>query len=310
MNINTVDLNLFLVFRAIYMTHSVTQAGDALNMTQSAVSNALKRLRDRFEDPLFIRAQSGMVPTPMADELIGFVEDGLLKFTQAIDKAQRFEPTQSDRRFRLAINDIGQLVLMPGLVKATRDPAPSIRFETVGASSADEARNLLLEGKIDVAVGSWPAMGDGFHYQNLCDENFVVLLSSNHQIQSERLTIEQYLEAEHVGYRPSGASDAALQAALFARGVLAQRKVVLTAAHSLGLEHVVGSSNLLLTVPSRLASSLAEARSDLRIAFLPFQVGPFPVLLQWHDRFDGDSGNRWLRDLIVTVFQQLSTPLG
>ncbi|WP_372662168.1 LysR family transcriptional regulator [Hydrogenophaga sp.] len=305
MNINTVDLNLFLVFRAIYVTHSVTQAGDFLCMTQSAVSNALKRLRDRFNDPLFLRTPAGMMPTPMADELIGLVEEGLLRFTQAIDKVQHFDPATSDRLFRIAINDIGQLVLMPGLIKAARRLAPALRFETVGASNGDDARNLLLEGKIDIAVGSWSPMGEGFHVQALSDETFVGLVGRDHPIQADRLTLEQYLAAEHVAYRPSGASDAALQVILLQQGVLAQRKVVLTAAHSLGLSAVVAATGLLLTVPYRLAVAMSGPRSDLRMVYLPFQVGPFQVRQQWHERFDTDTGNGWLRRLIFDVFQEL-----
>jgi len=309
MNINTVDLNLFLVFHAIYATRSVTQAGDTLGMTQSAVSNALKRLRERFDDPLFVRTPTGMLPTPLADALIELVEAGLAKFTQAIDQAQRFDPGTSDRCLRIAVNDIGQLVLMPGLMRTVRAMAPGLRFETIGASSADEARTLLLEGRIDVAIGSWPPMGPGFHCEKLCDETFVALLSRDHEIRSERLTIEEYLSAEHLAYRPSGASDAALQNVLFAEGVLAQRKVVLTAAHSLGLEHVVGNSRLVLTVPSRLARAMVDARSDLRLVHLPFQVGPFEIWQQWHERCEFEAGNRWLRELIFSVFEVLPRPL-
>lgn len=309
MNINTVDLNLFLVFRAVYVTRSVTQAGDSLSMTQSAVSNALKRLRERFDDPLFVRTPSGMEPTPMASELIGLVEEGLEKFTRAIDQAQRFEPAQSDRRFRLAMNDIGQFVLMPGLLAATQDVAPGVRFETVGASSADEARDLLLEGKIDVAIGSWPPFGQGFCRTKMCDETFVVVLGASHDIGSDTLTTDQYLGAQHLTYRPSGASDAALQQTLFANGLLAQRKVVLTAAHSLGLERVVASSRLLLTVPSRLARAMVAASPGLRFAHLPFAVEPFQIWMQWHERFDSDSGNRWLRSVTEAVFYSLPMPI-
>ncbi len=309
MNLNTVDLNLFLVFRAIYMTRSVTQAGDCVNMTQSAVSNALKRLRERFDDPLFVRTPEGMLPTPMADDLIELVGDGLLKFTQAIDKVRRFDPSDSDRLFRIAINDIGQLVLMPEFLNAARKAAPSIRFETVGASKGEEARSLLLEGKIDVAIGSWPSMGNGFHEQILCDETYVALMSVNHPIQSDRLSLEQYLGAEHVAYSPSGASDAALQAALFEHGVLTRRNVVLTVAHASGLDSVVASSQLVLTVQTRLAMAMIESRSGLRMATLPFKVGPFLVCQQWHERFALDNGNLWLRNLIFDAFQRLPTTL-
>lgn len=305
MNINTVDLNLFLVFRAIYVTRSVTQAGDSLNMTQSAVSNALKRLRERFDDPLFVRAPSGMQPTPMASDLINLIEEGLGKFTQAIDQARRFEPALSDRRFRLAINDIGQFVLMPGLLVAVHDVAPEVRFETVGASSAEEARNLLLEGKVDVAIGSWPLFGQRFCHTKMCEESFAVLLGAGHEINTDTLTISEYLEAEHLTYRPSGASDAALQQTLAAHGMLAQRKVVLTAAHSLGLERVVASTKLLLTVPLWLARAMVESNPGLRLARLPFPATPIEIWMQWHERFDSDSGNRWLRSVTHAVFRSL-----
>lgn len=305
MNINTVDLNLFLVFRAIYTTGSVTRAGDAVNMTQSAVSNALKRLRERFNDALFFRTPTGMVPTPLADELIGLVEEGLLKFTQAIDQAQRFEPNKSKRMFRMAINDIGQLVLMPGLLAAARIVAPMVRFETVGSSTEEETRNLLVDGKVDIAVGSWPSMGNGILEAKLCDETFVALMNKDHPFQGEQLSIDEYLAAEHIAYRPSGASDAALESTLHSHGVLARRNVVLTAAHSMGLESVVAASQLLLTVPSRLALAMVQARTDLRLVQLPFQVAPFPVRQQWHSRFDTDRANVWLRALVAEIFQTI-----
>ncbi|MES2258229.1 MAG: LysR family transcriptional regulator [Pseudomonadota bacterium] len=305
MNINTVDLNLFLVFRAIYMTRSVTQAGDIVHMTQSAVSNALKRLRERFDDPLFVRTPEGMMPTPMADNLIGLVEQGLLKFSQAIDQVQRFDPAQSDRLFRIALNDIGQLVLMPGLMLAARQLAPAVRFETIATSNGDEARLLLLEGKADVGLGSWQPMGIGFRTQQLSDETFVGLISRDHPIRAAHLTLEEYVQAEHVAYRPSGASDAALQTTLFAQGIHAQRKVVLTVAHALGLGAVIAASSLVLSVPSRLAQGMVAANPGLRMVYLPFRVGPVPILQQWHERFDSDSANAWLREQITQVFASL-----
>lgn len=309
MNINTVDLNLFLVFRAIYMTRSVTQAGDIVNMTQSAVSNALKRLRDRFDDPLFVRTPSGMAPTPLADDLIGLIEQGLLKFSQAIDQARAFDPAQSDRLFRIALNDIGQLALLPGLMRAARLAAPAIRFETVSASNGDEARLLLLEGKVDLALGSWQPMGIGFLDQCLTEEGFVALLAAGHPYTDERLSVEQYTAARHIAYRPSGASDAALQSALFEHGIHAKRQVVLTAVHAAGLGAIVAESDLLLTLPSRLALDLLAAGTGLRLARLPFQVGPFPIRQQWHQRFDSDSASRWLRRQARLVFDDLTSPL-
>ena len=304
MNINTVDLNLFLVFQAIYSARSVTVAGDRLGMTQSAVSNALKRLRERFNDPLFVRTPQGMVPTAVATRLIEPVEEGLAKLNQAIGQTRHFEPATATQLFRIAINDIGQLVLMPPLLVAVQAMAPGVRFETVEVSPAN-CRQLLVEGRVDLAIGSWQPMGHGIYQQRLFEESYVALLSTKHPLTSERLELSEYLAAEHIVYRPSGASYDALQDTLADLHVLHQRKVVLTAAHALGLSSMVASSNLLLSVPERLAQTMAQPRSDLRIAKLPFDVAPFPIKQQWHEQFHTDAAHQWLRQLVFERFNDL-----
>ncbi len=298
MNINTVDLNLFLVFRAIYTTRSVTVAGDRLCMTQSAVSNALKRLRDRFNDPLFVRTPAGMQPTPMAQQLFGLVEEGIQKFTQAIDRARTFDPPTSDRLFRIAMNDVGQSVLLAPLMEAIRAAAPCLRIETVAPSTEQEARRLLVDGEIDIALGSWQPLGFGFHQQTLFEESFAILLRAGHPLSGQPPTLEEYLAGEHIAYRPSGASELALRSALSSEGILARRKVVLTAAHFVGLGRVVASSDLVLTLPCRLAETLRTSEPGVVVAPLPFFLPPFPILMHWHDRVESDGGNHWLRRLL------------
>ncbi len=296
MNINTIDLNLFLVFRAIHASRSVTAAGDKLCMTQSAVSNALRRLRDRFNDPLFVRTPAGMQPTPMADQLIGLIDSGVANFTLAIERARKFDPTTSDRLFRIAINDIGQLTTVPRLFATLRAAAPAIALETVSASTPQEARRLLQDAEVDVALGSWEPMGTGFAHTKLFDEDFCVLMSKDHPIQSATLTMEEYLGAEHAAYQPSGRTANTLHEALLREGIQARRRVVLTAAHAMGLSTIVAQSALLLTLPSRLAGALAERGSDLRIAQLPFEALRFPIMLHWHTRSDADEAHAWFRD--------------
>ncbi|MBB1601305.1 LysR substrate-binding domain-containing protein [Variovorax sp. UMC13] len=308
MNINTIDLNLFLVFRAIYATRSVTAAGERLCMTQSAVSNALKRLRDRFNDPLFVRTAAGMQPTPMAQQLFHLIEEGLLKFTQAIDRARSFDPATSDRLMRIALNDVGHAVLLPTIMGAVRAAAPGVRMETVSPSTEQETRRLLQDGEIDLALGSWPSLGAGFRHETLFDESFTLLMRSAHPLRGRALTLEEYLDAEHVLYRPSGASELALQAALSNEGILARRKVVLTSAHFVGLAAVVASSDWMLTLPCRLAAAMKGREPGIAVAPLPFVLPPFPVLMQWHERVDSDGGNDWLRGLLTRHLGNLPMP--
>lgn len=307
MNINSIDLNLFLVFQAIYATRSVTLAGDRLGMTQSAVSNALKRMRERFNDALFVRSADGMVPTPVAERLIAPIEEGIACLVQAVDQGRTFEPETSSRIFRIAVNDIGQLVMMPELLSVARSVAPGVRFETVDVSMAD-ARQRMLHGQIDIALGSWESMGPSFYQQRLFDETFVVLMSKASPLGTrERIELEDYLAAEHIAYRPQGTTDSQLQQTLDRAGALDRRRVVLTAAHSLGLTSIVATSGLLLTAPARLAKAMVATRADLRSVDAPFEVRPFEIRQQWHERFHQDSGNRWLRELIFGLFHERSS---
>ena len=307
MNINSIDLNLFLVFQAIYATRSVTLAGDRLGMTQSAVSNALKRMRERFNDALFVRTADGMVPTPVAERLIAPVEEGIACLAQAVDQGRTFEPETSSRTFRIAVNDIGQLVMMPELLSVARGIAPGVRFETVDVSMAD-ARQRMLHGQIDIALGSWESMGPSFYQQRLFDDTFVVLMSKASPLGArERIELDDYLAAEHIAYRPQGTTDSQLQQTLDRAGALDRRRVVLTAAHSLGLTSIVATSGLLLTAPARLAKAMVATRADLRSVDAPFEVRPFEIRQQWHERFHQDSGNRWLRELIFGLFHERSS---
>lgn len=308
MNINTIDLNLFLVFRAIYTTRSVTTAGERLCMTQSAVSNALKRLRANFNDTLFVRTTAGMQPTPMAQQLFELVEEGILRFSQAIDRTRTFDPATSDRLIRVAMNDVGHSVLLPTIMRAVRETAPGVRMETVATSTEQETRRLLLDGEIDLALGSWLPLGAGFHHQTLFNESFALLLRIGHPMGEGVLTLREYLDAEHVTYRPSGASELALQSALSNEGIMARRKVVLTAAHFVGLAAVVASSDLLLTLPCRLAEAIRQREPGVAVAPLPFFLPPFPVLIQWHDRVDSDGGHNWLRRLLEGSLGDLPMP--
>ena len=303
MNINTLDLNLFLVFQGIYVTRSVTLAGERLGMTQSAVSSALKRMRERFNDPLFVRTPEGMVPTALAERLIDAVDSGLAQLNQAIDQGRGFDASTSNRVFRIAINDIGQLVMIPRLVAAVRKRAPAVRLETVDASLTD-ARQRMLHGQVDLAIGSWEGMGPAFHQQRLFDETFVVLMGARNPLAARPLTFEAYMQAEHVAYRPSGGTDTELQQTLRRAGVLNQRHVVLRAAHSLGLASIVAHSDLLLTAPRRLAEAMVAANAELCTRPAPFACAPFQIRQQWHERFHLDSGNRWLRELVFSLFHQ------
>jgi DNA-binding transcriptional LysR family regulator len=247
-----------------------------------------------------------MVPTPVAVRLIEPVEEGLSKFNQALEQTRQFDMAVSRQLFRIAINDVGQLVLMPRLLERARSLAPKVRFETVEVTPAN-CRQLMVEGRVDLSIGSWQPMGTGVYQQRRFEESYAVLLSRDHALKDAEIALADYLAAEHIVYRPSGASHDALQDTLSSLNVVKERKVVLTAAHLLGLLTMVARSSLLLSVPDRLAnaSAMAPSRADLRIARLPFVVPPFPIKQQRHEQHHTNSAHQWFRRLVFECFNDL-----
>jgi DNA-binding transcriptional LysR family regulator len=303
MNINSIDLNLFLIFREVYATRNVTAAGGRLGLSQSAVSNALRRLRERFNDPLFVRTSSGMQPTPTAEQLIEYIEAGVESFSKAIDKSLRFDPATSTRLFRVALNDVGALVSVPHLFMALYRAGPEMVLETVNAFTAQQTRRLLLDGEVDLVLAGVEPMGEGFHQSLLFDEGVAIVLRKDHPLSADVVALEDYVSACHVVHPSSVRANELVHEALTRCGVDPNRKVALTSAHLMGLARILGMTNLLLTVPTRLAQALVEDHEGLRLARVPFEVNPLPIRLHWHDRSDGDEGHQWFRALTTEALR-------
>ncbi len=305
MNLNTIDLNLLHVLRTVYATRSASKAGRQLGMTQSAVSNALRRLRLRLDDPLFVRSTDGMLPTALVESIIAPIVEGLDRIEGAVTKPLRFDPATSDRLFRILMSDLAQLIFVPRLISHLGAAAPDIRLETLDVSP-EEGRLAMHEGSIDLVVGNWPAMGPDYYRQRLFSESFVVMMSQRSQLAKRRLTKSDYLNARHVDYHPGGATYASLRRML--QKVLAKEKlerhVTLTAGHALGLAAIIAESELLLTLPARLASSLVAGRSSLAIKPLPFPMPALTITQQWHARAHRDPANVWLRRQVASIFAE------
>ncbi len=303
MDINRIDLNLLQVLRVVYETRSVSAAGRRLAMTQSAVSNALRRLRGRLDDPLFVRSSEGMLPTTLVESIIGDIEAGLGSLEAAMNVTRQFDAAKSDRLYRILANDIAQLTFIPRIIKHLAQVAPHVCLETVDASFEDGKRRML-GGSIDLALGNWPAMGADYFLQRLFSETFVVLMSRKHRLFRKKLTKTDYFKARHVDYHPGGATYFTLRELLdkmLAQEGL-QRHVTFTAGHSLGLATIIAESDLLLTLPARLAASLADGRNTLGVKPLPFPSPPLKISQQWHARVHRDPGAVWFRRQIEALF--------
>jgi DNA-binding transcriptional LysR family regulator len=281
MHIGKTDLNLFLVFDAIYTEGSITRAAETLNLTQPAVSHALGRLRVLLNDELFTRsgrgaerssgpARSGMTmtPTPVAHQLIGPVRASLQGLTDAVQGTRAFDPATSTRRFRVNLGDIFEALLLPDLMVALQAQAPGV--EIVNTRHArDEIPGELAGGRIDLAVDVLSRVDDSLRMQRLARDQHVCLVAADHPLAAQTLTLDDYLAAGHILASSRTRGPGFVDVELARRSL--SRRVALRCQHYLPAALVAARTQLVLTVPQALAQMLT------RLA--PLVEKPFPVTL-------------------------------
>jgi DNA-binding transcriptional LysR family regulator len=292
----SLDLNLLRVFDAIYTARSVTIASATLHLTQPAVSKQLNRLREIFEDPLFVRTVEGMAPTPRAEALAGPIHRALTDVRSAFDSQVGFDASASERTFRIFMNDAGQMALLPRLLALLATEAPRVNIETVQMPTARMRGVGLESGDVDLAVGYFENFDGSIRCQVLFEERYVGMVRENHPQIGETLSFEQFLHASHVIYQPAGGGHSSqenfVDKAFWAAGV--HRRVAVRLAHAVGMSSMVSNTDHLVVIPSRLALACARL-VRVHILDLPIEIPHFKVTQYWHDRFHADPGNQWLR---------------
>ena len=295
---NSIDLRLLAVFDEIYKTRSVTAAALALELGQPAVSVALSKLRHQFDDPLFVRTSNGMEPTPFAMGLAGPVREALNALDLVVGHRNDFNPTLSDRTFRICMTDISQLVLLPKLWEKLRATAPGIRIEILPLSN-DIAH--MLEGEADLALGFMPQLEAGFYQQLLFTQNFVCIVGAHHPRINQHLTLQQYEAEDHAAISSAGLAPLLIDREIARQGI--RRRIAMQIPNFLGAAFVVEHTDLVITIPKRLGDVL-QGRGAFQILPVPFPLPEYAVKQHWHERFHHDQGNRWLRGVISELLSE------
>ena len=303
MALDTIEIRLLQVFDAIYKMRSVTEAAVALDLSQPAVSVALSKLRHHFGDPLFVRTSAGMEPTPFGEALVRPVRGALEALELVMGQQSHFEPASSKRLFRICMTDISQLVLLPRLWEALTLTAPGVRIDVLPLGS-DIAR-LLESGDADLALGLMPQLEAGFYQNVLFSQKFVCMVSAHHpRIQTE-LRLEQFSSESHAVVSSSGAGPLILDREINRLGI--QRKIALNIPNFIGAALVVEHTDLILTIPERLADVL-QGRAAVRNFPAPFPLPQYDVKQHWHERFHNDPGSQWLRRVIADLMSANTPP--
>jgi DNA-binding transcriptional LysR family regulator len=290
-----IDLNLLKLFDALVRERSVTQAGLRLGLSQPAASRALGRLRRMLGDRLVVRGKAGLELTPRGEALAGPVAR-LLDDARRIVAPAGFDPATATGRITIAAHDHLSLVVLAGLVARFERHAPALSLH-IAQPVGDNVR-LVEQGMADLALGMFEAAPGSLHRRGLYTDDFVCVVRSGHPCVAQGLGLERYLALRHVAVTISGVGESTVDAALSARGLT--RRVALRVPHFLAGAMLVADSDMILTLPGRLARRLAD-KLPLALLDLPLAVAPLAPAMIWHERFHGDPAHAWVRQQLVEV---------
>jgi DNA-binding transcriptional LysR family regulator len=297
MELNEIDLNLLVVFNQLLIDRRVSKVATSLGLSQPGVSNALARLRKLTDDPLFLRTPKGMEPTPFAEQLAEPTGRALQVIHAALNQRASFDPGTSKRAFTVGMTDIGEVYFLPKLMKELAHVAPGVSLSTV-RNTAVNLQDEMEAGHVTLAIGLLPQLKAGYFQRRLFKQRYVCMFRLGHPLDKRKISLNDFSAAEHVVVISEGTGHGQADELLRRREVA--RKVVLTVPHYVAVGHILHDSDLVATVPERLAQALVKP-FGLSYAPHPAKLPEIAINLFWHGRYNKDPANVWLRSLVIQL---------
>jgi DNA-binding transcriptional LysR family regulator len=308
---NRIDLNLLVYLDALLRERNVTQAANQLNLSQPALSNGLRRLRELFNDPLLVRTSEGMTPTERALELEPLVRDVLSRIDQAVQPRGEFDPASAHRVFRIMASDYAESTLLPGVLGKLRTRAPGLTLDIMTPS--DVSFLDVERGKVDMVINRFDAMPQSFHQIHLWNDSFTCVLSPNNPV-LEDFTLENYLKANHVWVSKTGMGVGVgvdpgdvqrlgwVDLALNRLGK--KRQIRVFTRHYQAAMTLAEQNDLIVTLPTRAAQlQVDNPRVVLRAP--PLDIPPLELKMAWSPLLQHNPDNKWLRKLIADTAREI-----
>lgn len=310
MGIGRFDLNLLRNLDALLKERNVTNAAHLLELSQPAMSNSLRRLRELFDDPLLIRTSEGMTPTERALALQPIVREVLATVEQAVQPQTNFDPATSDRVFRIMASDYAESSLLPHVLRRMRVEAPSVALDIMTPS--DVSFPDVEQGKVDMVINRFDSLPQSFHQKILWGDSFACLFSKDNPI-SKNFNLESYLSAQHVwvsktgmgvgvGVNPDNVQRLGWVDEALTR-IEKKRQISVFTRHYQAAMLLAQETDLIATLPSR-AASLKQNNPQLIIRQPPFEIPLMDLTMAWSPLLQHNPAHQWMRRLIVEVADQ------
>jgi DNA-binding transcriptional LysR family regulator len=300
MDLQDLDLNLLVMFNQLMIDRRVSRAAENLGLTQPAVSNSLAKLRRLFGDELFLRTSAGMVPTPFAEQLAEPVSYALAMIHSGLNQQTSFDPQSVERSMTVCMTDIGEIVFLPALLRRLAVEAPGISLSTVRNTSVN-VRDDMEAGKVDLAIGFLPQLKAGFFQRRLFLQRYVCLFRRNHRLDKSRISLSDFTDAQHLVVISAGTGHGRVDELMRRTGT--KRVVRITVPHFVGVGHILQATDLVATVPEKLAHHLLKP-FDLVYRPHPVQLPEIAINAFWHAKAHRSPANRWLRGVVFDLFAE------
>jgi len=297
MHLRDIDLNLLVIFHQMLNDRNVSVTAEHLGLSQPAVSNALRRLRTTLNDDLFVRTPQGMEPTALASQLAEPVSLAIGTLHGALNRPDEFDPATSQKRFVVAMTDIGEIYFMPRLIQALLEQAPGISVSTLRSNAG--LSQALADGDVDLAVGLLPDLQTGFYQRRLFHHRYVCLCRNGHPLTQVPMSREAFCEYGHVRIVAASTGHGEIDMHMQRAGL--QRDIRLEVPHFVAVGHILQHTDLIATVPERFASS-CTGPFGLTILPLPLPLPEIAINQFWHAKFNRDPANKWFRQLMFDLF--------
>lgn len=299
MRFNKLDLNLLVALDHLLHLRSVSGAAARMNMTQSAMSNALSRLRDYFDDDLLLKVGRRMELTPRGESLKEAVRDVLIRVEWAVASTSNFDPAQSDREFKILVSDYTLATLVPQLLARCQRVAKAVRFNFL--HQVDTPDRLLDRGDVDLLIIPREFCARPHPSEVILEEEFCGIVWSRGKLARGELTRRDFVEASHIVMQPPGGAQS-LESVFFKQHDVVRRVDVTTYSFNTIPLLVVGTDHI-ATIHTRLARQ-AQRSLPIKIVDLPYRLPKMKQAMQWHRYRSQDAGLIWLRTIIREAAQE------
>jgi DNA-binding transcriptional LysR family regulator len=313
MNIGRVDLNLLVYLDVLLRERNVTRAADQLGLSQPAMSNGLRRLRDLFDDPLLVRTSDGMTPTERAEELRPVVRGLLATVDKAVQPRTDFDAKSARRVFRIMASDYAESTLMPRILLKLRESAPGITLDIMTPS--DVSFQDVEQGKVDMAINRFDALPQSFHQKVIWQDGFSCLVSAKNAVLWD-FSLDSYLQAQHVWVSKTGMGVGVgvnpddvqrlgwVDEALNRLGK--KRRITMFTRHYQAAMLLAEQTDLIVTLPSK-AAFLQRNNPRVVVKPPPFEIPPIDLKMAWSPLLHNDPAHRWMRQLTVDAGKEANS---